>query len=117
MVRPRRGASKIGCLLSALIVVAVAYFGFNVGEVYMRYYRYRDAMHQEGRFAKQNPDAVIRRRLRSVADSLGLPEDAGRISVQRSGNHITISAQYDEVVELPLLVRTLHFAPSYSGGM
>jgi hypothetical protein len=100
-----------------LIAVAVAYFGINVGEVYLRYYRYRDAMHQEARFAKQNTDEVIRRRLRSLADSLGLPDDAGRISVQRSGNHITISAQYDEVVELPLFVRTLHFAPSYTGGM
>lgn len=115
MVRPRRGAWKLGCLFTLLVCVTVAYFGVNVGEVYYRSYRYRDAMRQEGRFARQNADDVIKRRLRSLADSLGLPEDAGRVAVRRSANRISISAEYDVVVELPLFVRTLHFAPSYSG--
>lgn len=117
MVSARRGATKLGCLFSVLLVVAATYFAVNVGEVYLRYYRYRDAMHQQGRFGRQNTDEVIRRNLRSVADSLGLPEDAGRLSIQRTGNRISISAQYDEVVEFPLFVRTLHFAPSYHGPM
>lgn len=117
MVIARRGATKLGCLFSVLLVVAATYFAVNVGEVYLRYYRYRDAMHQQGRFGRQNADEAIRRNLRSVADSLGLPEDAGRLSIQRTGNTISISAQYDEVVEFPLFVRTLHFAPSYHGPM
>lgn len=117
MVRSRGGASKLGCLFTLLIVAVVAYFGVNVGEVYYRYYRYRDAMRQEGRFARQNTDEQIRRHLRSFADSIGLPEDAGQVSVRRSANRISISADYDEVVELPLFVRSFHFAPSYVGEM
>lgn len=115
MVRRRRGTSKLGCLLSLLLAVAIAYFGINIGEVFFRYYRYRDAMRQEGRFARQNTDEAIRRHLRSFADSIGLPNDAGRVSVKRTANRIHISAEYDEVVELPLFVRTFHFAPTYSG--
>lgn len=117
MVSVRRGATKLGCLLSLLLLVAAMYFVVNVGEVYLRYYRYRDAMHQQGRFGRQNTDEAIRRHLRSLADSLGLPEDAGRLSILRGGNRISISSRYDEVVEFPGFVRTLHFAPSYHGPM
>jgi hypothetical protein len=117
MVTARRGATKLGCLLSLLVAVVVAYFAMNVGEVYLRYFRYRDAMRQEGRFAQQRPDDVIKRRLRNLADSLGLPEEAGQVRVQRSANRIVISAEYDETVELPLFVRTFRFAPSFSGGL
>lgn len=117
MVTRRRGATKLGCLFSVLVVVAATYFAVNVGEVYLRYYRYRDAMHQQGRFGRQNTNEAIRRNLRSLADSLGLPEDASRLSILRGGNRISISAQYDEVVQFPGFVRTLHFAPSYHGPM
>ena len=117
MVRSRRGASKLGCLFLLLIVAVVAYFGANVGEVYLRYYRYRDAMRQEGRFARQNTDEQIRRHLRSFADSIGLPDEAGHVSVRRSANRISISADYHEVVELPLFIRSFRFVPSYVGDL
>jgi hypothetical protein len=117
MVTRRRGATKLGCLFSVLVVVAATYFAVSIGEVYLRYYRYRDAMHQQGRFGRQATNEAIRRHLQSLADSLGLPEDAGRLSILRGGNRISISAQYDEVVQFPGFVRTLHFAPSYHGPM
>ena len=43
----RRGTSRFGCLVSLLLAVTVAYFGANVAEVYLRYFRFRDAMRQE----------------------------------------------------------------------
>jgi hypothetical protein len=112
--RLRRGASKLGCLVTLLIGVAVAYFGFNVVEVYMRYYRFEDAIRQEVRFAQQSSDDVISRRLAARADSLGLPDEASRVRILRSANRITISAEYDELVELPGFVRTITFRPSVS---
>jgi hypothetical protein len=83
----------------------------------LRYYRYEDAFKQQARFASQASDDQIRRRLASLADSLGLPEQAGRISVSRTGSRITISAEYEEHVELPLLVRTFVFRPTASDGL
>ena len=44
--RDRPGKSTLGCLFTLLIVVAAGYFAFNVGEVYLRYYRFRDSMQQ-----------------------------------------------------------------------
>jgi len=111
VVTARRGAGRIGCLLGVLILVTAVYFGVNIGEVYLRYYRIRDAMSQEARFADVRPDSAIRNRLRATADSLGLPEEAGRVSIIRAQNQITISSSYAELVELPLFVREFRFAP------
>lgn len=115
MVRARRGAGKLGCLFTLLLLVTLGYFGVNLGEVYLRYYKFRDAMEQEVRFARTRSDEDIRRRLAALADSLELPEEAARVSVRRSANVIRIHAEYVERVELPLFVRSFHMEPSASG--
>lgn len=111
MVRRRRGTSRLGCLVSLLLVSAVAYFGFNIGEMYVRFFRLKDAMVQEARFAHNRNDEAIRLRLAAVADSLGLPDDAGRMVIRRESTRIIISTNYSEHVELPLFVREFRFAP------
>lgn len=111
MVMARRGAGRLGCLVSLLLVVAIAYFGFNIGEVYLRFYRLRDAMEQEARFAHNRNDNDIRLRLAAVADSIGLPDEAGRMVIRRDASQITISTDYSEHVELPLFVREFKFRP------
>lgn len=111
MVTRRRGNSRLGCLVTLLLVVTVAYFGFNIGEVYMRFYRMRDAMEQEARFAHNRDDDTIRSRLAAAADSLGLPDEAARFRIRREARRIIISTEWSEHVELPLFVREFHFAP------
>jgi hypothetical protein len=105
----------LGCLISLLIVAAIGYFGINVGEAYFRFYQYQDAMRQEARFAGTNSDAVILRRLRQQADSLGLPEAAGVVTLQRDGRHIEMESDYTEHIELPLVARDIHFNPHAEG--
>jgi hypothetical protein len=94
-----------------LLGVTIVYFGFNIGEVYMRFYRLKDAMAQEARFAQTRDDNTIRLRLAAVVDSLGLPDEAGRVIVNRDGARIIIKTSYSEHVELPLFVREFHFEP------
>jgi hypothetical protein len=111
MVKGRAGASRLGCLVGLLFVVTVCYFGFNIGEVYFRFYRLKDAMAQEARFAETRDDASIRTRLAAVADSIGLPDEAGRVKIERSAARIVISSVYSERVELPMFVREFRFSP------
>jgi hypothetical protein len=111
MVTRRDGRSRLGCLVGLLLLVTITYFGFNIGEVYFRFLRLKDAMVQEARFADSRDDDAIRLRLAAVADSLGLPDEAGRVRVVRSANRIVISSEYTEHVELPLFVREFRFAP------
>ena len=107
----RPGRSSLGCLFTLLVIVVVAYFGVNVGEVYLRYYRFQDSMAQTARFAGKLTDEDIVTRLRLAADSLGLPEAAQRVQVRRRGNQITIGTEYYERVELPGYVREFHLQP------
>ncbi|MGI9075993.1 MAG: hypothetical protein ACR2G6_01535 [Gemmatimonadaceae bacterium] len=107
----RRGATNLGCLFGLLLMVAMAYFGFNVGEAYWRSYKFEDAMRQEVRFALQRTNPQITSALRAKADSLGLPDGARRVQVRRTRVGISISAAYVETVELPLFVRRISFTP------
>lgn len=115
MVRRRSGRGALGCLLTMLLFAVAIYFGVNIGEVYFRFYQYQDAMRQEVRFAQHNSDAVILKHLREQADSLGLPEAAGEVTLQRDGRHIEMESEYYEHVELPGVVRELHFNPHAEG--
>jgi hypothetical protein len=111
VVTNRRGATRLGCLVSLLIAVAIAYFAFDVGEVYLRYYRFQDAMRQEARFASQRTDAQIRARLRVVADSLGVPPEGGRIQMRRTPNRIYLWSRYVEEIDLRVVQRMIDFHP------
>lgn len=115
MVRRRTGKSALGCLFTLLVLAVILYFGVNVGETYFRFYQFQDAMKQEVRFAAHNSDATILRRLRAQADSLGLPEAAGVVSLQRDGRYIELESDYYEHIELPLTVREVHFNPRAQG--
>lgn len=111
MVKNRRGATTLGCLLTALLFAAGGYFGLKVAQVYWNFYQYEDTMKQHIRFAETLTDRQLYDRVVAKADSLGLPEDAREVSVERVGRHITISAEYVVLVELPLHNRTFHFTP------
>ena len=115
MVRHRHGRTTLGCLVPLLLGAAGVYFGVNIGEVYFRFYQYQDAMRQEVRFAAHNSDDVILRHLRTRVDSLGLPEAAAEVTIQRSDRHIEMESEYYEHVELPLYVREVHLSPHAEG--
>ena len=111
----RGGRSSVGCLFSLLILAAAIYFGINFGEVYWRFYEFQDAMKQEVRFAKQIPDERIRLRLAALADSLGLPDEASEVTIERNASTITVQAQYTERIDVPLVRRDIRFRPRAQG--
>lgn len=115
MVTIRHGRGSLGCLFTLLLIAVTVYFGVNIGEVYFRFFQYQDAMRQEVRFAAHNSDPVILRHLREQADSLGLPEAASFVTVQRDGRHIEMESEYYEHVELPMTVREIRFNPHAEG--
>lgn len=111
----RSGRSSLGCLLVLLVLAAALYVGVNIGEAYWRFYEYQDAMRQEVRFAKQIPDDRIKLHLAALADSLGLPQHAGEVAVDRTSASIAVSAEYTERIELPFFVHLIRFAPHAQG--
>lgn len=111
----RRGAIKLGCLVTLLVVAAGLYFGIPAGESYKKYLEYKDAMAQEIRFHANAPDVQIKAHLAVVADSLGLPTEAGKVTVTRKNGRMTIAAEYEQAFQLPGTVRYKVFKPSASG--
>lgn len=117
MVRPRRGgragASSTGCLLSLLVLVVVAYYGVNIGELWFRYYRFIDEMNTQARLASAIDNGTIRRRLQAFAQGLGLPDEAQGIVVRRTvqPREIRIESAYSETVDLPFFHHTFRFRP------
>lgn len=117
MVTARRGRSTMGCLFMLLLLTAAGYFAVQIGEPYLRYYRFQDAMQQEARFARTRTDEAIKRRLSALADSLGMPEEAGHVTVRRRASSISIWSEYYEHVEMPLFLREIYFNPTAEGDL
>jgi len=112
--RGRRGASTTGCLVSLLILVAVLYYGVNIGEVYFRYYRLLDEMKTQARLAAALDNGTIQRRIQAAIQNIGVPEEAGAeltITRRLSPREITIETSYRESVHLPLFDHTFRFHP------
>lgn len=109
----RRGTSRLGCLVQLAILVALIYVGMNAVPDLLDYYRLRDAMKQEARFATRRSDVQIRDHLISFADSVGLPADAQNINVVRGENTIHIWTEYDQPLRLPFdIKKSVHLRPS-----
>lgn len=112
-LRSRRGTSATGCLVSLLFLAAFVYYGIHIGEPWVRYYRLLDEMRVSARLAPTLNDGVIRRRLDAKVDELGLPEEARKFVITRSGNprRIIITTQYSETVRVPLFSHTFVYEP------
>lgn len=112
----RRGASTIGCLFSLILLAAGIFYGVNIGKVYFRYYQLQDTMRTNARLAPSLTDATIRRRLITRVEELGLPPEAQKFVIRRSGRPrtIEITTEYSESVDLPLFKHTFNFKPHTS---
>ena len=118
MVKPRRvlgerGVTRTGCLFAILLLMAVTYFGLPVAGMYVRYYRMKNEMQTQARFAPSIDDGTIQRRLLQTIDNLGLPDAARRLRIRRSAQprEIIISTSWEETIILPLYTRVQRFAP------
>lgn len=109
----RIGASRLGCLIQIVILVGIVYFGVLAGKEALAYYRFRDAMKNEARFAASRSDVEMRTRLRAFTDSVELPIEAKDIKIVRAGNTIRIWSEYDQEFKLPFNhTKVVHLRPS-----
>lgn len=85
-----------------LLVALAGYYGVEIGSSYVRYWRMKDAMQSEARFAPNISDEVIRRRLTSTAQELGLPDAARRFRIRRFARprEIVITTSWQDTLAL-----------------
>ncbi len=111
--RSVRGASTLGCLFSIMLLMAVLYYGIDAGRVYWDFYKFQDEMESSARFASTESDDQIRQHLKGVAQDLGLPTEAQRITIQRIVHPrlVTIRSQYTVEIVLPFKRKELTLRP------
>jgi hypothetical protein len=112
--RGPRGASATGCLVSLLILAAGLYYGVNIGQVYVRYYRLLDTMKTQARLAAALDNGTIQRHIQAAIMGIGVPAEAGtELTITRtpSPREITIETTYRESVHLLLFDHTYRFHP------
>lgn len=107
----RSGGSALGCLIPLLIITIIGYLGMHASDAAFTYYRFRDAMQQEARFAHRRTDEQIRERLQAFVDSLDVPAAARKIHIDRRESGIRISADYTEAIEFPFFTKRFDFHP------
>jgi len=117
------GKMRLGCLLTLLILAAGIYFGFQYGEMQLRWYQIMDAVREQASFASALDDVTIRGRLMQANDRLGLPYTSRDWTIKRTrdqeGRKISIEAppyRDSVVVNLPGVRKVWYFTftPSYA---
>jgi hypothetical protein len=104
----------LGCLLALLLAAVGAYYGVEIGGVYIDYWRMQDYMREQAAIAPSLSDTTIYRRILQKVEDLGLPEEARQITVRRTTRprEILISTSYTVTFETPFYRRTITLTPS-----
>lgn len=111
----RRASTEMGCLSWLLILAIIIYGGMNVGAPYMRFYRFRDAVDQQVRYATFRSNDAMREEIWAAADSLGLPEEAYHVTVERAPNEIRVFGSYIDTWQIFRYSRPVHFILNEEG--
>ncbi len=102
-LRHRGGRVPIKFLVTVAVIATVAFYGIGAMRGYIKFYQMRDEMRVQARFAGNQTDVDMRRKLRAKATELGLPADAQRITIRRQGRPrmVIITATWPDTIAIP----------------
>lgn len=108
------GEGQGGCIISLLILLAVAFIAFKMVPVKVKAAEFRQELVDEAKSGSLRNDKQIRANLMDKAAELNLPLQDQDLKIQRSRSQITIEASYVVPVEFPGYTHMWKFSPSYS---
>jgi hypothetical protein len=82
-------------VLAALVVHAC----WRATNVFLRYYKFKDGVHETVLFSSGKPDSVIEERVLELAHELDVPVRPENVSVRRVDNRTIIDANYTDRIE------------------
>jgi hypothetical protein len=83
-------------VIAALIVHAT----WRAGNVYLRYYQFKDNVRQAAQFSDQRPEGELHQRVLSLAKQHEIPVEPEAVRVRREDNHTLVDAVYTERIEI-----------------
>jgi hypothetical protein len=91
-------------MIKNIIKLALAALVFHAcwrsGNVFLRYYKFKDAVHETVLFASAKSDAQLQSRVLELARQLDVPLEPENVAVKREENTTIINAVYTDQIEL-----------------
>ena len=112
-LRQRGGRVPVKFLVTVAVLGGIVYYGIGAVGGYIKYYQMRDEMRVQARFAGNQTDVDIRRKLRAKATELGLPADAQRITIRRQGRPrmVIITTTWPDTIVVPFYIFPITYRP------
>ncbi|RPI48776.1 MAG: hypothetical protein EHM55_25035 [Acidobacteria bacterium] len=87
-------------IIKLVIAALVVHATWRAGNVYLRYYQFKDNVQQAAQFSDRRPEHELRERVMSLAGQYEIPLAPEALQVRREDNHTIVDATYTERIEL-----------------
>jgi hypothetical protein len=95
------GGARIGLLLAIAFVAVGVFLGVKLIPVRVAAYEFSDFVEEECRFAAvRKSDEQVRKRILEKAEDLEIPLDPKRLTMERRGGEMIITASYEQPIDL-----------------
>jgi hypothetical protein len=90
----------IRAVIKLAIAALIVHACWRSANVYLRYYRFKDAVHETVLFSNAKSDAQLKNRVLQLAEQFDVPLDEERIGITHDENRTMVMATYTDQVEL-----------------
>jgi len=104
MRKHNRGESKIGCIITLVIVAAIIYVGYKVGEAKWDYESMKEKVTEMTKFvaATKTPNLTLTKKsILDAADDLGIDLYEEDIEILIEKGYVTIDVYWDTPISVP----------------
>lgn len=112
--RLQSGEGQMGCIISLVILLIVAFIAFKMVPVKVKSAEFRAELVDEAKSGSLRKDKEIRANLMDKAAELNLPLQNEDLKINRSRSQITIEARYVVPIEFPGYTYMWEFDADYS---
>jgi hypothetical protein len=107
----QRGEGRIGLAIAVVIVGTAAFLGLKIIPVRVAAYEFRDILREEARYgAVRDSDKEVFDRIMTRAGEMNIPLDKKNLKVARATRDITITATYEQPIDLKVTTYTFRFS-------
>ena len=106
----QRGNGRLGFVISLVVVGIFLFLGFNIIPVRIDAYEFKDILRTEARLgAVRNTNAEVSKRILAHAKEMQIPLIAKNLKVTRNQREVSITAKYEQPIDLKVMVYTYKF--------
>ena len=91
-------------MIKAIVKIALAALVLNAcwrsATVFLKYYKFKDAVHETVLFSSAKSDAQLEARVLELAQQLDIPLQPENVTIRREDNRTAIDAVYTDHIEL-----------------